>query len=131
MLNTNPKKRINISQIKKHPWVKFYSNGLNNDGQPIFNIGLFINKYIIPIDEDIIDEMEKKFKLSKIKIRIAILSNHSNDYTTLYYLMLKQKIDEGKKSISDLKSDLFLNYIKDKNKDSDIIKETKIIKDYK
>ena len=59
--------------------------------------------------------MEEKFKLSKIKIRIAILSNNSNDYTTLYYLMLKQKIDEGKKSISDLKSDLFLNYIKDRN----------------
>ena len=115
MLKTNPKKRINISQIKKHPWVKFYSNGLNNDGEPIFNVGLFINKYIIPIDEDIIDEMEEKFKLSKIKIRIAILSNNSNDYTTLYYLMLKQKIDEGKKSISDLKSDLFLNYIKDRN----------------
>ena len=40
MLNTNPKKRINISQIKKHPWVKFYSNGLNNDGETIFNVGL-------------------------------------------------------------------------------------------
>ena len=114
MFITNPKKRITIQQIKKHQWVKLYGSGLNNNGEPIFNVGLFINKYIIPIDEDIIDEMEKKFKLSKIKIRIEILSNNHNDYTCLYYLMLKQKIEKGNKSISDLKSDLFLNYIKDK-----------------
>lgn len=58
--------------------------------------------------------MEKKFKLSKIKSRINVLNNKANDYTTLYYLLLQQKINEGKKSVSDLKSDLFLNYIKDK-----------------
>ena len=114
LLNTNPRKRINISQIKKHPWIKFYGNGLSNNGEPIFNNGLYIDKYVIPIDEDIIDEMEKKFKLSKIKSRINVLTNKANDYTTLYYLLLQQKINDGKKSVSDLKSDLFLNYIKDK-----------------
>ena len=114
LLNTNPKKRINIIQIKKHPWVKFYGNGLYNNGEPIFNVGLNIDQYIIPIDEEIVEQMEKKFNLSKIKIRIDILSNKSNDCTTLYYLILHQKINSGKKSISDLKSDLFLNYIKNK-----------------
>ena len=113
ILNTNPRKRINISQIKNHSWIKFYGNGLNN-GKPIFNSGLFINKYVIPIDEDIIDDMEKIFHISKMKSRTAVLSNSSNDYTTLYYLILKQKINSGKKSVSDLKCDLFLNYIKDK-----------------
>ena len=114
LLNTNPKKRINIMQIKRHPWVKFYSNGLYNNGEPIFNVGLNIDKYIIPIDEEIVEQMEKKFNLSKIKIRIDILSNKCNDCTTLYYLILHQKIRSGKKSISDLKSDLFLDYIKNK-----------------
>ena len=50
MLITNPKKRINIQQIKKQQWVKLYGSGLNNNGEPIFNVGLFTNKYIIPID---------------------------------------------------------------------------------
>ena len=114
LLNKNPRKRITIEQIKKHPWIKYYSNGLSTDVEPIFNIGLDLDKYVIPIDEDIINEMEEKYKLSKIKCRIAVLSNKSNDYTTLYYLLLKQKIQDGKKSVSDLSSDLFLNYIKNK-----------------
>ena len=114
LLNKNPKKRITVSQIKKHPWIRLYSNGLSNDVEPTFNIGLYIDKYVIPIDEDIIDQMEQKFKLSKIKSRINVLSNKSNDYTTLYYLLLKKKIEDGKQSISDLSSDLFLKYTKDK-----------------
>ena len=114
LLNKNPKKRITVSQIKKHPWIRLYSNGLSTDVEPTFNIGLYIDKYVIPIDEDIIDQMDQKFKLSKIKSRINVLSNKSNDYTTLYYLLLKKKIEDGKQSISDLSSDLFLKYTKDK-----------------
>ena len=114
LLSNNPKKRINISKIKKHPWIKYYSNGLNTKEDVTFNIGLFIEKNVIPIDEDIIDDLEKKFKLSKVKCRIDILSNNFNDRTTLYYLLVHQKIIRGKKSISDWKSDLFLEYINDK-----------------
>ena len=114
LLNTNPKKRIKIQQIKKHSWIKFYSNGLNNDGKSIFNIGLLIDKYVMPIDEEIVDEMEKLFKISKIKIRTELLYNKSNDYTSLYYLMLNKKIKSGRKSIADLKSELFISYIENK-----------------
>ena len=115
LLNTNPRKRINISQIKKHSWIKLYSSGLYNNGDTIFNTGLYLDKYVIPIDEEIIEEMKEKFQIPKMQSRIAILSNKLNDYTTLYYLMLNQKIMNGQKSISDLKSDLFLNYLKDRN----------------
>ena len=114
VLNTNPRKRITISQIKNHPWIKLYGNSINLMKGPIFNVGLNIDKYIIPIDEDIVEEIEKKFNLSKVKIRVNILSNKSNDITTLYYLILNQKISSGKQSVSDLKSDLFFNYINDK-----------------
>ena len=110
LLEINPKKRITIPQIKKHSWIKYY----NKNGKPIFNVGLNINKYIIPIDEDIIDEMEKQFHLEKVKIRIDILTNKSNDFATLYYLMVLKKKNIGKKSISYLKSKLFLHYLKDK-----------------
>ena len=108
LLNTNPRKRITISQIKKHAWIKLYMK------ESIFNEGLNIDKYVIPIDEDIIDDIDKKFHLSKIKTRINILSNQSNDITTLFYLLLNQKKNNGIKSISDLNSDLFLKYIKNK-----------------
>ena len=115
LLDTNPKKRIKISEIKKHSWIKFYSNGLNKEGKPLFNTGLFIDKYVIPIDEDIIDEIELLFKIPKIKMRAEILSNSSNDYTSLYYLLLNKKIKNGKESIADLKSDLFISYLQDDN----------------
>jgi len=114
LLNTNPKKRIKIQQIKKHSWIKFYSNGLNNDGKSIFNTGLLTDKYVVPIDEEIVEEMEKSFKISKIKIRTELLYNKSNDYTSLYYLMLNKKIKSGRKSIADLKSELFISYIENK-----------------
>ena len=113
ILNINPKKRIKISQIKKDAWIKFYSNGLNKDGHSLFSTGLYINKYAIPIDEEIIDEMEKLFNITKVKSRTEVLSNNSNAYTSLYYLLINKKIKKGKQSISDFKSDLFMGYLND------------------
>ena len=113
ILNINPKKRIKIDKIKKDAWIKFYSNGLNKDGLSLFSNGLYINKYVIPIDEEIIDEMEKLFNISKVKSRTEVLSNNSNEYTSLYYLLINKKIKNGKQSISDFKSDLFQDYLKD------------------
>ena len=113
ILNINPKKRISIQQIRRDSWIKFYSNGLNKEGKSLFSDGLFINKYVIPIDEEIIDIMESLFKIPKIKSRTEVLLNNSNDYTSIYYLLINKKVNNGKKSISDFKSDLFLSYIKD------------------
>ena len=113
LLEINPRKRINISQIKRSSWIKLYCpKEINNYGR-IFDIGLNLNKYVIPIDEEIIDELNNEFNLPKDKIRISILSNKSNDYKTLYEILLNKKIISGKKSVADLKSDLFFNYIKD------------------
>ena len=113
ILNTNPKKRISIAQIKKDSWIKFYSSGLNELGQSLLNEGLFIDKYVIPIDEEIINKMETLFKIPKIKSRTEVLLNNSNDYTSLYYLLINKKINNGGTSISDFKSDLFVSYIND------------------
>ena len=114
LMNVNPRKRINLSQIKRHSWVKLYSNKSIDLNERVFQTGLNLEKFVIPIDEDIIEELSVKFNLPKIKLRTNILMNKSNDYTTLYELLLNKKIIEGKKSVADLKSDLFLNYIKDK-----------------
>ena len=114
LMNINPRKRINLSQIKRHSWVKLYSNKSIDLNERVFQTGLNLDKYVIPIDEDIIEELSIKFNLPKIKLRINILMNKSNDYTTLYELLLNKKIMQGKKSVADLKSDLFLKYIRDK-----------------
>ena len=52
LLNINPKKRITIPQIKRHSWIRNYCYVLFKNGKPIFNVGLNVDKYIIPIDED-------------------------------------------------------------------------------
>ena len=112
ILVTDPEKRISIKQIKKHPWFNLY----NNNGKIIEYEGLFINKYIIPIDEKIVKKMTKKIGISEESIIISITMNKHNDISTLYYLFLYKKINSSSyyKSVSDLKSDLFKEYIKDK-----------------
>ena len=115
LIEINPRKRINISQIKRHPWIKLYCPQYINKNGRVFDIGFNLDKYVIPIDEEIIDELNIKYNLPKVKLRINILMNKSNDYTTLYEILLNKKIREGKKSVADLKSDLYFNYIRNKN----------------
>ena len=111
ILVTDPNKRITIKQIKNHPWFKIY----NYKGKLIFYEGLFIDKYIIPLDEEIIERIAKEFNLNDDNIRLCLLNNKHNDITTLYYLFLQKKINSNIKSVADLKSDLFKEYINDKN----------------
>ena len=110
LLNVDPLKRINIRQIKNHPWFNLFKV----NGKIILYEGLIIDKIIIPVDEDIVSDIEKNYNVDKEEIRISIIGNLYNDISTIYYLKLKKKIREGKKSLADLKSDLFLKYIKDK-----------------
>ena len=115
ILVVNPQKRINIKDIKKHPWVLEYLEKNQNFSNIFKNIGLNIGKYVIPIDEDIVSEINSKYNIDKVQIRKNILYNIINDISTLYYIMLNKKSNDGVKSIADMKSDLFENYIKDKN----------------
>ena len=111
ILVTDPNKRLTISQIKNHPWFNLY----NNDNKNKISEGLDLSKYIIPIDEEIVKILSKKFNINEEEIRIAILSNKHNDVSTLYYLFLKKKINNNKKSVADYKSDLFKKYCQNDN----------------
>ena len=112
ILNPNPRKRITISKIKNHPWFNLFNN--NNFGNLNY-YGILTNKYVIPVDEEIVEEMKKKFEISDIEIRSSILGNKLNDISTLYYLIAEQRRREGKISISDFNNEIFINYIKDEN----------------
>ena len=109
ILNTNPKKRYTIPQMRLHPWF--------NQIDPKINMteGLLLNKIVVPIDENIINEMVNKYNFNGEEIRSGLLLNEHNNITTTYYLILNKKIRNGEKSISDMKSKEFLNYIKNKN----------------
>ena len=111
ILTTDPKRRLNIYQIKNHPWFSIY----NEKGKLLVNNGLILTKYIIPVDEEIVDLMFKKFNINKEEIRISILSNNHDDISTLYYLFLIKKIKSKKKSEADIKSILFKKYCESKN----------------
>ena len=105
ILNVNPEKRYNIKQIKKHPWFNLINPRIN------MSEGLLLNVNIVPIDEKIVDEMATQFKFKKEVIRANLISNNHNHTTTTYYLLLAKKIREGKKSIGDMRSKEFLNYV--------------------
>lgn len=107
ILTTDPNHRIGIYQIKNHPWFNLLNPALN------INEGLLINQVVIPLDESVITEMIKKFGFTdKEEIRSSILSNRHNDIATIYYLIMRRKVREGKKSIADLRSNLFLKYVR-------------------
>ena len=111
ILVTDPQKRFTITQIKNHPWFHLY----NNKGKLMVNEGLVLIKYVIPIDEDIVSSMSSKYGIAQDKIRISILSNKHDDIYTIYYLLLQKKIRNKKKSIADIKSDLFRKYLDNKS----------------
>ena len=105
ILNVDPNKRYNITQIKKHPWF----NQL--DQNKYMSKGLLIYKYIVPIDEEIVEKMKSEYEYNEKEVRMNILANKHNHITTTYYLFLKQKIRKGKHSVADMVHSEFINYI--------------------
>ena len=107
ILEVDPEKRLNFEEIKNHPWFNII-----NKKYMIYK-GFDIDADIIPVDEDIIEQMEK-IGINKIETRYHVLKNYHNKITTIYNLLLKKKIDSGKKSVSDMQSDLYNEYINNK-----------------
>ena len=61
--------------------------------------------------------MQKRVKLginNEVDIRYNILKNYHNKITTIYDLLLKQKIENNKNIVADLNSDLYFENINDK-----------------
>jgi 5'-AMP-activated protein kinase, catalytic alpha subunit len=106
ILTTDPSKRYNINMIKSHAWYNLINPSYNT------NEGLLINLHVIPIDETLVSKMEE-YAFDKQEVRTNILSNRHNHITTTYYLLLKNKVRKGGKSVADLISEEFRGYIGD------------------
>ena len=122
ILKINPEERFTIEGIKKHPWF--------NIVKPHLIKGISLNDIIIPVDDNILN-MVKEFGFDKEECRNLLLKNKFCSLTSIYYLCLKKYIREGGKSISDLESELYEEYINNpknyinQNKNKNIRKEKK------
>ena len=105
ILNVDPKSRINIPQMKKHPWFNLINPKLN------MSEGLLLQKVIVPIDENIVYKMVHEYKFNGEEVRTNLLLNKHNHITTTYFLILNQKLRNGEKTVGNMKSKEFLNYI--------------------
>ena len=108
ILETNPKKRITLPEIKKHKWFNIV------DPETNVHCGIDPKKDVIPIDEGIVGDMEG-MGYNKQEVRMNVLINEHNNITTTYYLLLKKKIKSKIPSVSDLKSMEYDMYMKDEN----------------
>ena len=106
ILNVNPDKRYTIEQIKNHPWFNIINPKIN------MSEGLLLHVYIVPIDDKIIAEMVNNLKFNEEEVRANLIANNHNHTTTTYYLLLEKKLREGQKSICDMKSKEFSDYLK-------------------
>lgn len=102
ILNKNCLERFDLTQIKSHAWFNLVKPNLNQ--------GLNINFVSIPVDEKIVFKLEN-LEFDGETLRSKIKDNIHDESTAVYYLFLKNQIKGGYKSIADLESQLFLDYI--------------------
>ena len=72
-------------------------------------IGLIVGFQAMPIDNEVIDKMREYSTFNKKLVEDQLKENDHNELTTLYYLMQKRTLRDGKKTISDLQAYLETN----------------------
>ena len=97
ILNTDPEKRYTIEQIRKHPWFNITPCESNFKG---IKVGIDP----VPIDTNILDRMKIDYAIDKNYARMCIQANKHNHISASYYLLLKEIIKKGEKSIADVRS---------------------------
>ena len=110
ILNTDPSKRLNIEQIRQHPWYNLVPSEFNFKG---IQVGLDP----VPIDANILDRMQTEYTIDKQYAKKCIQANKHNHISATYYLLLKDHLKKGEKSIADVRSpeynpQLFVNTAK-------------------
>ena len=104
MLKINPKERYGFKEIKAHPWFNLIT--------PKLRPGLIYNVHKIPIDDKILEKIER-MGYDKNMCKKSLLENNYDSYMAIYLLTLKQSIRKGIESISDLFSYEYIKYISD------------------
>ena len=106
LLDINPLTRYDLEQIKQHPWfnmIKPYK----------YVPGVIEGFHRIPLDMKIVEACEQ-YGYDKEKVIESVEKCKYNRNSSVYYIILSKMKREGYHSISDLCSDEFLRYIKDR-----------------
>eukprot|EP01017_Pseudomicrothorax_dubius_P022954 TRINITY_DN2469_c0_g3_i1.p1 TRINITY_DN2469_c0_g3~~TRINITY_DN2469_c0_g3_i1.p1 ORF type:complete len:748 (+),score=112.07 TRINITY_DN2469_c0_g3_i1:567-2810(+) len=96
ILNTDPNKRITISEIRRHPWYQLHKNDMEPDPT-----GILVGVDPIPIDSYIVRRLEEN-GFDAAAIVQSIKGNRHNHLTTTYYLLLQKLLRSGGVSNADL-----------------------------
>jgi len=112
ILKVDPNERFDLEHIKQHPWFNLLRTNLCQ--------GIIHNYNKVPIDYKILASLSK-FNIDLTTAEKDILDNKHNSTTATYYLALRKFVREGGKSISDLSSRLYVDYI---NSPDSLIKQT-------
>ena len=107
LLDINPLTRYDFEQIKKHPWYNIISSDTSRPG-------IIIGYNKIPVDENIIN-LCPDYGYDKNLVWKNVLNNDYDSNSSIYYILLQQLKNKGIKSISDLYSEIFVQYINDPN----------------
>ena len=88
MLKINPRERYDFEQIKAHPWFNLI--------EPKLKPGIVYGIHKIPVDDNILKLLEKKYGCDKETCRESISNYIFDSNSSLYYLTLKQLIRDKK-----------------------------------
>ena len=106
MLDINPITRYTLQDIREHPWFNM------NDANLI--PGIIIGYNLIPVDENILN-LCVAYNCDRDKIEYSVKNNKYDDGSALYYLLVRKITRKGFESVSDLSSELFIDFILDDN----------------
>ncbi len=103
LLDINPLTRYDLEQIKRHPWFNMARTYISVPG-------VIEGYHRIPVDMNIIEACEQ-YGYDRQKVIDSVEKCKYNRDSSVYYILLSKMKREGYKSISDLFSDKFLDYI--------------------
>ena len=106
MLEVNPFKRYTLKDVMEHQWFNLFNCRLIP--------GIIVGYNKIPFDDNIAD-LCLEFGYHFNDIKKSVLNNLFNEFSAIYYLIVRKKVIEGFHSVSDLFSEKFVNFILDEN----------------
>ena len=106
MLDINPITRYTLQDIREHPW--FNMNDIN------LIPGIIIGYNLIPVDENILN-LCVAYNCDREKIESSVKNNKYDAGSALYYLLVRKITRKGFESVSDLSSEIFIDFILDDN----------------
>ena len=106
MLDINPITRYTLQDIREHPWFNMNDTNLIP--------GIIIGYNLIPIDENILN-LCVAYNSDRDKIEYSVKNNKYDAGSALYYLLVRKITRKGFESVSDLSSELFIDFILDDN----------------